>query len=130
MERPEDRSRSRASSTTTWSRAGTARDAIRRVAFQRSFKRRDCGHLDSIRPISPARASCSACMEEGTRTVHLRMCLTCGEVACCDSSPARHARRHHESSGHPLIRSVEPGEHWVWCYLDRAYLSGVPMTAG
>jgi len=56
------------------------------------------------------------------------MCLVCGEVGCCDSSPARHARRHFEATGHPLIRSIEPGEHWSWCYLDRAYIAELPVT--
>ena len=57
-------------------------------------------------------------MREGTVTVHLRMCLTCGNVACCDSSPARHADRHFRGTGHPVMRSVEPGEAWRWCYVD------------
>ena len=99
---------------------------LRRAVFQRSLKRRDCFHLQSIVQTSPERSECAARIEEGTETVHLRMCLTCGEVACCDSSPGRHARRHHEQIGHPLIRSIEPGEEWVWCYPDRAYLSKAP----
>jgi hypothetical protein len=111
-------------------RGGSAGDSIRRVVFQRSFEHRDCSHLGSVSVVSPARTSCARCVAEGTRTVHLRMCLTCGEVACCDSSPARHARHHHEETGHPLIRSVEPGEEWLWCYLDRAYLSGPPVLGG
>lgn len=102
------------------------RDGLRRIVFQRSFERRDCGHLDAVKHTSPEPGPCADCVREGTRTVHLRMCLTCGVVACCDSSPGLHARRHHERTGHPLIRSVEPGEEWVWCYLDRAYLSRVP----
>ena len=101
-------------------------DALRRVVFQRSFERRECSHLAAIQRTDAAPGPCPSCVAEGTRTVHLRMCLSCGEVGCCDSSPARHARRHHEQSGHPLIRSVEPGERWVWCYLDRAYLGEVP----
>lgn len=101
-------------------------DEVRRVVFQRSFAHRECTHLDTVQESSPRPGPCNDCVREGTRTVHLRMCLTCGVVACCDSSPGRHARRHHEQTGHPLIRSVEPGEEWVWCYLDRAYLSRVP----
>jgi uncharacterized UBP type Zn finger protein len=99
------------------------RDELRRVVFQRSFERRECSHLGGVTVGEPAERVCAACVAEGTRPVHLRMCLTCGEVACCDSSPRRHARRHHEATGHPLIRSVEPGERWLWCYLDRAYLT-------
>jgi len=98
-------------------------DTLRRALFQGSLKRRECSHLESIERTSPERFECAACLEEATRTVHLRMCLTCGEVACCDSSPGLHARRHFEETGHPLIRSIEPGEQWVWCYRDRAYLS-------
>lgn len=104
-------------------------DAIRRAVFQRSLERRECGHLDAVLVTEPRDGACQACVREGTRTVHLRMCLSCGEVACCDSSPAKHARRHHELTRHPLIRSVEPGERWAWCYLDRAYLSDTPAPA-
>jgi uncharacterized UBP type Zn finger protein len=103
-------------------------DTLRRAIFQRSFERRSCEHIAAIRHTTPEPGPCRACLAERTRAVHLRMCLTCGEVGCCDSSPARHARRHHEQTGHPLIRSVERDEHWVWCYVDRAYLSRVPTT--
>jgi uncharacterized UBP type Zn finger protein len=101
-------------------------DGLRRVVFQRSFERRRCDHLAAIQVVDARPGPCAACVRENTRTVHLRMCLICGEVGCCDSSPARHARRHHEQTGHQLIRSVEPGEHWGWCYLDAAYLTDVP----
>jgi CPA2 family monovalent cation:H+ antiporter-2 len=104
-------------------------DRLRRVVFQRSFERRDCPHLGSVRVTSTDATRCRRCVEEGTRAVHLRMCLACGEVGCCDSSPARHARAHHEETGHPMIRSVEPGEQWLWCYLDRAYLPGPAVVA-
>jgi uncharacterized UBP type Zn finger protein len=59
------------------------------------------------------------CFESGHRDwVHLRQCLTCGNVACCDSSPRRHASGHHRETGHPVMRSIEPGEAWRWCYVD------------
>ena len=102
-------------------------DGIRRAVFQGSLRRRDCSHLDMVSvtdvPVTP---DCGACREEGTQPVHLRMCLACGTVSCCDSSPAKHARRHFTQTGHPLIRSVEPSEEWLWCYPDRAYLTGLP----
>jgi Zn-finger in ubiquitin-hydrolases and other protein len=101
-------------------------DAMRRAVFQRSFAQRGCGHLGAVLLTEPQVAACEACIREGTRTVHLRMCLTCGEVACCDSSPAKHARRHHELTRHPMIRSIEQNEAWAWCYLDRAYLTNTP----
>jgi Na+/H+ antiporter len=78
-----------------------------------------CEHLESAAdPAVPNDAVCDACIREGTRTVHLRMCVACGNVACCDSSPGTHAFRHFQASGHPVMRSVEPGEDWRWCYPD------------
>lgn len=78
-----------------------------------------CEHLASAPdPAVPGDAACADCAREGTTTVHLRMCLNCGYVACCDSSPGTHAFRHHESTGHPTMRSIEPGEDWRWCYAD------------
>jgi CPA1 family monovalent cation:H+ antiporter len=79
-----------------------------------------CEHLQRAPDDVPARtpAGCAACLAEGTTWVHLRLCLSCGEVGCCDSSPRRHARRHAELSGHPVIRSFEPGEVWRWCFVD------------
>jgi CPA1 family monovalent cation:H+ antiporter len=79
-----------------------------------------CRHLNSARERVPARTpqGCGACLAEGTSWVHLRLCLECGEVGCCDSSPRQHARHHHELTGHPVIRSFEPGEAWRWCFVD------------
>ncbi|MCU1566577.1 MAG: sodium/proton antiporter, family [Pseudarthrobacter sp.] len=78
-----------------------------------------CGHLESARsPEVPRDAYCADCRREGTTTVHLRMCLRCGKVGCCDSSPGTHASRHFEATGHPVMRSIEPGEDWRWCYQD------------
>ncbi|WP_018686663.1 UBP-type zinc finger domain-containing protein [Actinokineospora enzanensis] len=62
---------------------------------------------------------CRDCVAEGNRFwVHLRMCLTCGHIACCDSSPRKHATAHYQHSEHPVMRSYEPGENWRWCYVD------------
>ena len=78
-----------------------------------------CEHLDQIREVSPSSyEGCSQCLASGGRWLHLRMCLSCGEVGCCDSSPNRHASRHAAASGHPLASSFEPGEEWTYCYLD------------
>ena len=78
-----------------------------------------CTHLDSIRVSPPAKvAGCEECLRSGDRWVHLRTCLTCGKVGCCDSSPNRHASAHAREEGHPIIRSAEPGEAWCWCYVD------------
>jgi CPA1 family monovalent cation:H+ antiporter len=79
-----------------------------------------CVHLDEAPEVPvPAGAFCADCAREGTTTVHLRMCLECGNVGCCDSSPATHATRHFHSTGHPAMRSAEPGEDWRWCYEDQ-----------
>ena len=77
-----------------------------------------CEHLDHIVPVTPSADGCEDCLKIGGRWVHLRMCQTCGKVGCCDSSPHRHATTHHHESGHPVVRSVEPGEDWSWCYPD------------
>lgn len=82
-----------------------------------------CSHLGDIRPVTPSTGEgCEDCLRTGGTWVHLRMCLTCGHVGCCDSSPNRHARAHAREPGHPLARSVEPGEEWAWCYTDQIAL--------
>jgi uncharacterized UBP type Zn finger protein len=77
-------------------------------------------HLTAIRPVTPSADGCEECLKIGSSSVQLRLCLTCGQVGCCDSSPNRHARRHFQRSGHPIIQSYEPGEDWRWCYIDEA----------
>jgi uncharacterized UBP type Zn finger protein len=79
---------------------------------------KQCTHLDQIQDVTPSAQGCEDCLKIGGRWVHLRMCLVCGHVGCCDSSPNRHATAHYHTSGHPLIQSVEPGESWIWCYVD------------
>jgi hypothetical protein len=83
---------------------------------------RQCTHLDQIRPVEPNAAVCEECVRRGDHWVELRMCMTCGNVACCDSSPNRHASAHAESEGHPIVQTHQPGESWRWCYVDRVYL--------
>jgi uncharacterized UBP type Zn finger protein len=77
-----------------------------------------CTHLDLVRPVQPSAAGCEDCLRDGGTWVHLRECLTCGHVGCCDQSPGRHATAHWHAQEHPLIRSFEPGENWAWCYVD------------
>jgi len=79
-----------------------------------------CTHLDRIEvtELPEPVAGCEACLKTGGRWVHLRMCMTCGTIRCCDSSPSRHASQHAGESSHPIIRSAEPGEDWSWCYVD------------
>ncbi|HET7213709.1 MAG TPA: UBP-type zinc finger domain-containing protein [Terriglobia bacterium] len=80
-----------------------------------------CKHLDQIKIETTDKDVCEECIKMGDDWVHLRLCLTCGHVGCCDSSKNKHATRHFRSSGHPLVRSIEPGENWVWCYEDRVF---------
>ena len=79
-----------------------------------------CSHLDSVNvaELPDAADGCVDCLATGGAWCHLRICLTCGHVGCCDSSPNRHASAHAAATEHPLIRSIEPGEDWSWCYLD------------
>lgn len=79
-----------------------------------------CTHLDQIAITEPSKHVCEDCIKTGDSWVHLRMCLECGHVGCCDSSKNKHATKHFHASKHPLIRSIEPGERWIWCYVDQA----------
>jgi len=81
-----------------------------------------CAHTASIVPVTPSARGCEECLKTGDWWVHLRLCRTCGHVGCCDSSPNRHATAHFHETGHPLIRSAEPGEDWSWCYADELML--------
>jgi uncharacterized UBP type Zn finger protein len=83
-----------------------------------------CTHLDevAVRELPGEVAGCEDCLRTGRRWLHLRICLTCGHVGCCDSSPNRHATAHAQAESHPLIRSLEPGEDWSWCYVDELAL--------
>ena len=79
----------------------------------------ECTHLDQIADVEPdSTVGCTDCLKIGGHWVHLRLCMTCGHVACCDDSPNRHASAHAHASGHPIIRSFQPGEDWYWCYVD------------
>jgi hypothetical protein len=81
-----------------------------------------CPHVDMIRDVPPAAEGCADCIAIGSVWVHLRMCMTCGYVGCCDSSPNRHASRHARAVEHPIARTIEPGEDWVWCFVDEVIL--------
>jgi hypothetical protein len=81
-------------------------------------RRPPCTHLDQARTVEPDADGCSDCRAIGGTWVHLRLCLQCGHVACCNDSPNRHAMKHFQSTGHPIIRSFEPGEDWAWCWVD------------
>jgi uncharacterized UBP type Zn finger protein len=77
-----------------------------------------CTHLDLIEEVRASSSGCEACLQRGDTWVHLRLCLTCGNVGCCDDSPNRHASKHAHAANHPLIQSFEPGERWFYCFID------------
>jgi uncharacterized UBP type Zn finger protein len=84
----------------------------------------ECTHAADVRleRLPPSVPGCEDCLATGGKWLHLRICLSCGHVGCCDSSPNEHATAHFHASGHPLIRSLEPGEEWSWCYVDEVGL--------
>lgn len=86
---------------------------------------KNCSHLDQIQAVSPLTAGCEECLRTGDDWVHLRLCLKCGHVGCCDDSKNKHATAHFHATGHPVIESLEPGENWRWCYLDEILASGI-----
>ena len=84
-----------------------------------------CEHIDEVRPDWPAPSErvCEDCARAGeSNWVSLRQCLTCGHVGCCDSSPGLHATAHHHDAGHPMVKTLQPGQDWVWCYVDEVTL--------
>lgn len=77
-----------------------------------------CKHTDQVKFTTTDKRVCEECIKTGDTWVHLRLCLSCGKVGCCDSSKNRHATKHFKLTNHPLMRSIEPGETWMWCFVD------------
>jgi uncharacterized UBP type Zn finger protein len=92
-----------------------------------------CAHFDRIRAVRPNTSGCEECLKLGDEWVHLRLCMECGHVGCCDDSKNKHATKHFHRARHPIIRSIEPGEEWGWCYEDNLMLDfsdpGHPVVA-
>jgi uncharacterized UBP type Zn finger protein len=84
--------------------------------------KQSCSHLKEIHHVTPSGNGCEECLETGDTWVHLRECLVCGHVGCCDSSKNKHATKHFQQTKHPIMQSFEPGENWRWCYIDDAFL--------
>jgi hypothetical protein len=90
---------------------------------------RQCTHLAQVRPVEPRTPEgCEECLAQGGSWVHLRLCLECGHVGCCDNSPGKHATKHFHRTTHPIIRSFEPGEDWGWCYVDELMFEPAPRA--
>ncbi len=77
-----------------------------------------CKHLNQIKITNTDIRVCAECVKLGDTWVHLRLCMSCGNVGCCDSSKNKHATKHFLATKHPVMRSIEPGEDWIWCYVD------------
>ena len=87
----------------------------------------ECPHVREVLIVAPHDVEgCEECLKTGSWWVHLRACLSCGFVGCCDSSPNKHASKHVKASGHPIAKSMEPGEDWAYCYLDDTYMEPAP----
>jgi hypothetical protein len=83
-----------------------------------------CVHVEQIQDVTPSVNGCEDCLKIGGSWVHLRLCLICGHVGCCDNSLGNLATQHYHDTGLPIIQSFEPGVHWLWCYPDELLMSG------
>ena len=81
-----------------------------------------CSHLAEMRDVRPSGRGCEECLKMGDRWVHLRLCMECGHVGCCDDSKNKHATKHFHAVHHPIVQSFEPGEDWLWCYVDEIFI--------
>ena len=86
-----------------------------------------CSHVREARDVAPATSGCEECLATGDTWVHLRLCLTCGHVGCCDSSKNKHATKHFHATRHPVMRSLEPRESWGWCFVDERVYDPLPL---
>jgi Zn-finger in ubiquitin-hydrolases and other protein len=83
---------------------------------------KSCSHIDHTSSVAPRTAGCEECLQMGRDWLHLRLCLTCGHVGCCDDSAGKHATAHFQSTGHEVVKSLEEGENWYWCFMDNVLI--------
>ena len=95
---------------------------IRNLSKSNQLEDIGCTHKDQVKEVTPMSDGCVDCLKTGDTWVHLRLCLTCGYVGCCNDSKNKHSSIHYAAVSHPLIKSFQPGEDWVWCYPDEALL--------
>ncbi len=95
-----------------------------RFMFTRSFKARECSHLDQVQDVEPEADVCLKCVASGDTWPDLRLCLTCSHVGCCEDAKNQHALKHFQETGHPIVRPLKGGllRNWMWCYIDNALL--------
>ena len=99
-------------------RINTKKDFIRRLTESGALTSDQCAHLIQIKAVTPSSEGCEDCLKVGDRWVHLRVCLICGYVGCCNDSKNKHASKHFQSTKHALVMSFEPKEDWIWCYIQ------------
>jgi CPA2 family monovalent cation:H+ antiporter-2 len=93
-----------------------------RVTYAPTVDETVCSHLDRIKPVFPSAPGCEECLTIGADWVHLRLCLTCGHVGCCDTSDYKHASAHYHDTEHPVMKSIEVNDNWAWCFVDEEYI--------
>lgn len=84
-----------------------------------------CKHIESVEDVAPHTKGCEECLAMGDTWIHLRLCMTCGHVGCCDSSKNKHATKHYRATQHPVIKSFERGEYWGYCYADDIFVETI-----
>ena len=87
----------------------------------------ECSHLSEMQHVRPSARGCEDCLKIGDQWVHLRECMMCGHIGCCNDSKNKHATKHFHATGHPIMRSFEPGEDWGWCFVDNLYFDPLPQ---
>jgi uncharacterized UBP type Zn finger protein len=96
--------------------------ALRKQVWSGGRKEQDCTHRDQIRDVTPNTDGCEECLEMGDTWVHLRMCMICGHMGCCNDSKNKHATKHFHATQHPIAKPMEPGEDWLCCFVDEVTL--------
>ncbi len=98
-------------------------EALRKQIWGRGRDENICTHRDQIQAVTPGSSGCEECLDIGDTWIHLRLCLSCGHVGCCDDSKNKHASKHYQTTEHPLVKPMEVGEDWLWCYADQVMLT-------
>jgi uncharacterized UBP type Zn finger protein len=96
---------------------------VHRLTDLNAPEREVCSHLDEIQSVRPNSDVCEECIALGDTWVNLRLCMTCGNVGCCDDSKNQHASKHYHATGHPIIMSFQPNEEWLWCFVDNVAMN-------
>jgi uncharacterized UBP type Zn finger protein len=97
-------------------------EAFRKQVWSLGREAKECTHGDQVRDVIPSSEGCEECLAMGDRWIHLRLCMLCGHVGCCNDSKNKHASKHYQATGHPIAKPLEEGEEWLWCYADEVML--------